>query len=435
MVLHTFVDKSDGYGPGGGLTFNAKGDLFGTASFGRETASADGTVFELTPNASSGFTFRTIHGFSQANGDGGNPSSAVVFDSQGNLYGTTPNGGAGCGIVYELSPPTAAGEEWTETILYEFRGGGIGQPSNDGCNPSGRLIFDKAGDLFGGTFNGGGGLNNLFCSNGCGTTYKLHLANGKWRETILHRFTGEGTPDGENPAGSLAFDKAGNLWGATAFGGAGNSSTCGDPNGGVGMCGSVFELTPNADGTWTESTLYSFVDASTGWNPFSGVILDQAGDLVGTTENGGSALQGTVFAVTPEAGGQATERLIHEFSGETDGTFPQSGLTADAAGNLYGVVTGGGGAAFVCKENSGGGCGIVYKLTPGSDGAWTETILYTFLGGADGALPSDDRLALGANGEIFGSAGAAGDFDVSETGCSAFSNVPGGCGVVFEVKQ
>jgi len=158
-VLHTFVDKSDGYGPGGGLTFNAKGDLFGTASFGREPASLDGTVFELTPKAGGGFTFRTIHGFSAATGDGANPGSAVVFDS-------------------------------------------------------------------------------------------------------------EGTPDGENPSGGLAFDKAGNLWGATAFGGAGNSSTCGDPDGGVGICGTVFELTPNADGTWTESTLYSFVDASTGLESF-----------------------------------------------------------------------------------------------------------------------------------------------------------------------
>jgi hypothetical protein len=252
MVLHTFVDKSDGYGPGGGLTFNAKGDLFGTASFGRELASADGTVFELTPKAGGGLTFRTIHGFSQAAGDGANPSSAVVFDSEGNLYGTTPNGGVGCGIVYELSPLATAGGEWTETILHEFSR----QPSaHDGCNPSGRLIFDQAGDLFDGTYNGGGGLNNLFCTNGCGTTYKLHLANGQWTEAILHRFTGEGAPDGENPSGGLAFDEAGNLWGATAFGGAGNSSTCGDPDGGVGMCGSVFELTPNADGTWTESTV------------------------------------------------------------------------------------------------------------------------------------------------------------------------------------
>jgi hypothetical protein len=256
-----------------------------------------------------------------------------------------------------------------------------------------------------------------------------------WTETILHHFTGEGNPDGVSPSGGVAFDKAGNLWGATAFGGAGDSSTCGDPDGGLGLCGTVFELTPNANGTvWTESTLYSFADASTGWNPFSGVILDQAGDLVGTTENGGSALQGTVFEVTPEGSGKVTESLIHQFDGEADGSFPQTGLTLGAAGSLYGVGFVGGGTAFVCTENSDGGCGIVYKLTPGSDGTWTETILYTFLGGADGAIPEDDVLAFGANGDIFGSAGAGGDFDFDKTSCADFSNVPGGCGVLFELK-
>jgi uncharacterized repeat protein (TIGR03803 family) len=419
-VLHPFVNKSDGSAPGGGLTFNANGDLFGTTSMDGTGEFADGTVFEMTAKASGGFTFRTIHQFSQATGDGSNPRSAVVFDAEGNLYGTTPNGGAGCGIVYELSPPAAGGEEWAETILYEFS---PGPPETDGCNPSGRLILDKAGDLYGGTFNGGGGLSNQFCANGCGTIYKLHLANGKWTETILHRFTREGTPDGENPSGGLAFDKAGNLWGTTASGGAGNSSTCGD--GAVQLCGSVFELTANADGTWAESMLYSFVDASTGWNPLSGVIINQAGHLVGTTENGGSALRGAVFEVTPEAGGQATEKLIHEFSGEADGAFPGSGLTVDAAGALCGVVTNGGGMAFTCTQNSGGGCGIVYKLTPGSGGAWTETILYTFLGGTDGAQPADDKLALGPKGKIFGSAAAAGDFDFCTNGC----------GVVFMLTQ
>ena len=429
-VLHTFtgIEGGSSEDPGGGLTFNASGDLFGTTSTGGIGEFADGTVFELTLSAGGGFAFQTIHQFSQSTGDGSNPGSAVVFDAKGNLYGTTPNGGNGCGIVYELSPPTAPGGAWTETFLHKFDSDG-----DDGCNPSGRLIFDKAGDLFGGTFNGGGGLTNLFCRNGCGTTYKLHLANGVWTEKVLHRFTGAGT-DGQSPSGGLAFDKANNLWGATAFGGAGNSSNCGDPNGGVGLCGTVFELTPNASGTWTESTLYSFVDASTGWNPFSGVILDEAGDLVGTTENGGTALQGTVFEITPEGGGQVTERLIHEFDGETDGTFPQTGLTLGAAGNLYGVVDDGGGTRFVCTENSGGGCGIVYELTPSSDGTWTETILYTFLGGADGAIPADDTLAFGANGDIFGSAGAGGDFNVSQTACSDFSNVPGGCGVLFELK-
>ena len=421
-VLHTFVNKADGSAPGGGLTFDAKGNLFGTTASADTGEAIDGTVFELAPKASGGFTFRTIHTFSQATGDGANPGSAFVLDAENNLYGTTPNGGNGCGIVYELSP-TKSGK-WKENILHKF-----GSDGKDGCNPSGRLIFNQEGDLFGGTFNGGGGINNLFCNNGCGTTYKLHLANGKWTETVLHRFTGNGT-DGWNPSGGLAFDAAGNLWGATFLGGAGDSSTCGDPNGGVGFCGTVFELTPNANGTWTESTLYSFVDASTGWNPLSGVILDKAGDLVGTTENGGSALDGTVFKITPKAKGKVEENLIHEFVGEADGSFPQAGLTMDAAGTLYGVTLVGGGTAFTCTENSGGGCGIVYKLTPNSEGtAFTETILYTFLGGADGAIPGDDRLALDANGAVFGSAGSGGDFNANCPG-----NLPGGCGVLFKVK-
>jgi uncharacterized repeat protein (TIGR03803 family) len=175
--------------------------------------------------------------------------------------------------------------------------------------------------------------------------------------------------------------------------------------------------------------LYSFVDASTGWNPFSGVILDKAGDLVGTTENGGSALQGTVFKITPKGKGKVEESLAHEFVGEADGAFPQTGLTPDAEGNLYGVTLVGGGTAFTCTENSGGGCGIVYKLTPQSDGTWKETILYSFLGGADGAIPGNDSLALDAKGDIFGSASAGGDFNA---GCPG--NVPGGCGVVFKVR-
>ena len=425
-VLHTFTgaERNSGSAPGS-LTFNASGDLFGTFSAGGVGEFADGGVFELTPKASGGFTYQAIHQFSQATGDGANPGSAFVLDAKGNLYGVTPNGGNGCGIVFELSP-TASGK-WKETILHKFDSNG-----KDGCNPSGRLIFDQAGDLFGGTFNGGGGLTNFFCNNGCGTTYKLHLANGKWTETVLHRFTGKGT-DGQSPTGGLAFDKAGNLWGTTFIGGVGKSSTCGDTNG-AGFCGTVFELTPNANGTWTESTLYSFVDASTGWNSFSGLILDQAGDLVGTTENGGSALQGTVFKITPKGEGKVEESLIHEFVGEADGAFPNSGLTLGAAGTLYGVVSQGGGIGGenICTEDSDESCGIVYKLTPGSDGTFTETILYTFKGGADGAGPADDVLAFDANGDVFGSASAGGDFNFNQTGCPG--NLPGGCGVVFKVK-
>ena len=136
-VLHTFtgVERNSGSAPGS-LTFNASGDLFGTFSAGGVGEFADGGVFELTPKAGGGFTYRAIHQFSQATGDGANPGSAFILDAEGNLYGVTPNGGNGCGIVFELSPPTTKSGKWKETILHKFDSGG-----NDGCNPSGRFNF------------------------------------------------------------------------------------------------------------------------------------------------------------------------------------------------------------------------------------------------------------------------------------------------------
>ena len=145
-------------------------------------------------------------------------------------------------------------------------------------------------------------------------------------------------------------------------------------------------------------------------------------------------MDGTVFKITPKGKGKVEESLIHEFVGEADGSFPQTGLTMDAAGTLYGVVLVGGGIGGenICKEDSDESCGIVYKLTPGSDGTFTETILYTFKGGADGAGPADDVLAFDANGDVFGSASSGGDFNFNQTGCPG--NLPGGCGVLFKVK-
>jgi hypothetical protein len=136
----TGVEGGSSSDPGGGLTFNASGDLLARPARGAGEF-ADGTVFELIPKAGGGFTFQTVHQFSQATGDGSNPGSAVVFDTDGNLDGTTPNGGNGCGIIYELSPPTTTGGAWTETFVHKFDSDG-----NDGCNPSGRLVFDQAGD-------------------------------------------------------------------------------------------------------------------------------------------------------------------------------------------------------------------------------------------------------------------------------------------------
>jgi uncharacterized repeat protein (TIGR03803 family) len=356
-VLHTFANGSDGSLPFSGLTIDAKGNLYGTTDLGGSPEFGDGTVFQLRPKTSGGFTFQTIHAFSQAKGDGGSPAGSVVLDAAGNLYGTTSNGGtAGCGIVYELSPTTEGGI-WKETILHNFQG------NRDGCNSSGFVILDAADDLFGATASGGGGVNNVFCNHGCGTVFELtRKANGTFTEKVIHRFTGE-NEDGRNPLGGLVFDKAGNLWGTTQVGGHSHSSTCG----GADVCGTVYELSPNANGTWAESTLFSFKDNATGFNPITNLVIDDDGNLYGTTINGGPSLEGLVFKLTPEGSGKVTESIVHDFGGPccTDGVHPSNGLTIDAAGNLYGTVQGGGGTTTVC---TGGfvdtGCGIVYKLAP-----------------------------------------------------------------------
>ncbi|HSY64693.1 MAG TPA: choice-of-anchor tandem repeat GloVer-containing protein [Terriglobales bacterium] len=424
-VLHTFTNGSDGSFPFSGLTLDTKGNLYGTTDTGGGGEFADGTVFQLTPKAGGGFNFQTIHAFSQAKGDGGNPAGSVVLDAAGNIYGTTSNGQiGGCGIVYELSP--SKGGTYKETILHKFRG------NNDGCNSSGFVILDEAGNLFGATASGGGGVNNTFCNHGCGTVFELTKnANGTFTEKVIHRFTGK-NEDGRNPLGGLVFDKSGNLWGTTQVGGHSHSSTCG----GADVCGTVFELTPNANGTWTESTLFSFSDNSTGFNPVTNLVVDDEGNLYGTTVNGGPSLEGLVFKLTPEGNGKVTESIVHDFGGPccTDGVHPFNGLTIDAVGNLYGAVQGGGGTTTVC---TGGfvdtGCGIVYKLTPNaSKTTWEETILYAFFGESDGATPLDDHVAVDANGNVFGSASAGGDFDFNQTHCAG--SHPGGCGVVFEVK-
>ena len=426
-VLHTFTNGSDGSLPFSGLTIDAKGNLYGTTDTGGTGEFADGTVFKLTPKAGGGFTFQTIHTFSQAAGDGGNPAGSVVLDAAGNIYGTTSHGQiGGCGIVYELSPTKSGG--WKETILHKFRG------NEDGCNSSGFVIFDGAGNLFGATASGGGGVNNIFCDHGCGTVFELtRMANGKFTEKVIHKFTGENA-DGRNPLGGLVFDKSGNLWGTTQVGGESKSAACG---GVARLCGTVFELTPNTNGTWTESTLFSFTGNTTGTNPVTNLVIDQEGNLYGTTVNGGPSLEGLVFKLTPQGDGKVKESIVHDFgSGAccTDGIHPFNGLTIDAAGNLYGAVQSGGGASNAC---TGGfvdvGCGVVYKLTPNAGKTnWEETILYAFFGSSDGASPLDDHVAVDANGNVFGSAAAGGDFDINQTHC--VGNLPGGCGVVFEVQ-
>ncbi len=242
--------------------------------------------------------------------DGAYPFSGVIFDQAGNLYSTTFSGGtAGEGTVFELTPNQDG--SWTESVLHSFSGG-------DGSNSVSSVILDTAGSLYGTTTSGGAADD--------GTVFKLTPnGDGSWTESVLHSFKG-GT-DGIYPTahGSLIFDAAGNLYGATADGGQGS---CGVWAPG---CGTIFELTPNSDGSWTENVLYRF-SGKDGANPDPTLIFDNSGNLYGTTEWGGKvsctnhyAGCGVVFELTPNANGSWKESVLHRFNGK-DAGLPEAEL-------------------------------------------------------------------------------------------------------------
>jgi uncharacterized repeat protein (TIGR03803 family) len=332
------------------------------------------------------FAEQVLHSFVSAAG-GLNPNGGLVADKAGNLYGTTTTGGTypacSCGTVFELSPPAIKGGTWTETVLYSFQGG-----YTDGQGPMSPLTFDKLGNLYGTTLAGGG-------SNSYGTVFELSppsQAGGAWTETVLFFFN---LVQGSMPVGQLVFDEAGNLYGSTLLGG--DASFC-NPGSGFAGCGTVFQLTPPAapGGTWTESVLHAFGALSTDGQIPNGLTF-QNGVLYGTTGNGGTNDDGTVFQLVSE-NGTWTENILYNFTG-AEGYQPASALIFDSAGNAYGVTARGGGSSN-CQE----GCGVVFELSPPAAGdSWQETTLYRFTGGHDGSLPVD-ALIRDKSGNLYGTA-------------------------------
>ena len=209
----------------------------------------------------------------------------------------------------------------------------------DGSGPSGKLILDAEGNLYGTTDIGGDTNSKCFFLDGCGTVFKLSPGkDGKWKETVLHRFD---LTDGASPNGDLVFDTAGNLYGTTYGGG----PYCKESSG----CGNVFQLTPEAKGKWKENVLHNFGDGKDGARPSGGLIFDSAGNLYGTTTEGGAYGQscsnepcGTVFRLARDTNGQWEEKVLHSFGGSPDGSIPFGSLTFDAAGSLYGAAGSGG---------------------------------------------------------------------------------------------
>ncbi len=363
-VLYSFIpDGQGGAVPTGSLVFDAAGNLYGaTLQYG---AHAYGTVFELTPKVGGGRAEKVLYNFSGV--DGWRPNGGLIFDAAGNLYGTTRQGGSGlcydnnriptgCGTIFELSPQS--GGTWALTTLHNFQNNGT-----DGVGPQAGLIFDHAGNLYGTTYEGGTACYTV----GCGTVFELSPASGGgWTEKILHSFSGK---NGAAPYDSLIFDSAGNLYGTTL-------------GGGDYRAGTVFELMPNA-ASWSEKVLYSF---STGTDdegaafPYASVIFDSAGNLYGTTFNGGpsNVFGGAVFELSP-SGGNWTATVLQYFDTRSSGQQPTAGLVIDSIGDLYGTTSYGG-------ANNGG---TAYALRHTAGGSWTLAVLHSFGGtGTDGIEPT-----------------------------------------------
>ncbi|HLZ41804.1 MAG TPA: choice-of-anchor tandem repeat GloVer-containing protein [Candidatus Sulfotelmatobacter sp.] len=324
-VLYNFTGSADGGEPYKGVTLDANGNLYGTAVTGGSGSCEGGcgVVFELT-NSGGVWTQTVIHSFNGSDGSG--PGSPVTIDGHGNVYGTTPTGGAfGMGVVYRLSSNGTGG--WNFHVIHAFTGGADG-----GGGSAGRLVIDAAGNLLGTCTVGG--------VNGFGTVYEISLVQGKWQLKTLYAFKDQ--PDGALPYGSVVFDKAGNLYGTTYYAGAND-------------LGTVYKLT-HSNGAWIETVLYSFKGGTDGASPISSLVADGAGNFYGTTSEGGAASCdcGVIFKMTRGATGKWSESVVYRFPGAPETGFAYNGMIRDSAGNFYGATTHGGPAND----------GTVYEFTP-----------------------------------------------------------------------
>jgi hypothetical protein len=415
-VLHAFAPR-DGATPAS-LVADAAGNLYGVAYIAGNLANSScaysigtgcGTVFELSPASGGGWKVTVLYRFT-GGADGRGPADLAI-DAAGNIFGVAQEGGNssgcvgghGCGTLFELKQ-SASGRHFT--LLHTFTGGA------DGSIPM-ALTRDAGGAIYVTLQNGG----NTDCELGCGTIFRLKpTSSGGWRASTLRLFDWTFNNQGAKvPFGRVTFDAAGNLYGVA---GGGTYNDVWSTSFGV-----VYKLSPASTGQWDQTILYSFCPGTTvacnnGTDPVAGVILDSSGNLFGTTVDGGFYNNGTVFELTPTSSGPWSETVLYTFTGGTDGANPTSPLIFNTAGDLLGTTSNGGDVNCVF-----GPCGVLFQLTS-SSGSWQQTVLHSFTGGYDGAYPgSSSGLLLDQSGTIFGTAGYGG---LSLTPCQSL------CGVVYE---
>ena len=424
-VLYSFT--TSGNGLVSGLAIGKDGVLYGATASGGPAAA--GTVYSVTPGSGGAWTGSVLYTFT-----GGSPGSGALtglaIDIKGVLYGATTGGGAGscpsgCGTVFSLTPPASTGGAWTKSVLYKFAGG------SDGAYPEAGLAIGSGPEgplvLYGTTYVGGAGPCTLYrYPPGCGTVFSLtppSSPSGAWTETVLHNFTSGN--DGANPNAGVVIGENGVLYGTTQYGGPWSI----DALAGALGYGTVFSLTPptatlfGPEGTWTEAVLYDFelnltlISFSAG--P-SGLAIGSGGVLYGTAQFAGLSPMdylpgcGTVFSLTS---GAETDLYSFSPSGD-DACGPNAGVVVGAGGVLYGT-TKGSGTSFV---------GAIFSLTPPAPpaSAWTETVLSNFTG-TGGATPNGVVVGSGSGGYpvLYGTTQAGGSGP-----CTTPNQYPG-CGTVF----
>jgi uncharacterized repeat protein (TIGR03803 family) len=354
-VLHAFGNGNDGGGVWGSLAFDGEGNAYGTTSGGG--AYGYGTVFRLEPRSKGNWKETILYSFCAQSHcpDGASPMSTPVFDAAGSLFATTSSGGPhNFGTTFEL---TSVSGRWTFSPILDV-GARVG------------LAIDRAGNLY--EPSGPGKYK-------AGDILELSLGSDGWTAKVVYNFTAK---NGDCcPSSALTLDSAGNLYGTTMFGGIGD--------------GTAYKIVRRSDGTGRERRLHNFLAGSDGQYPQSGLVLDQAGNVYGTTLQGG--ISGTVFELSPQKNGPWKERILYDFpNAVNDGGAPVGKLVFDQVGNLYGTASAGGNA---CS------CGVIFKLTPTSNGKWKYTVLHRFTG-RDGNGPGD--LIIDSKGNLYGTAVAGG---------------------------
>jgi uncharacterized repeat protein (TIGR03803 family) len=389
-ILHNFQENNiDGFWPSSTLIFDASGNLYGTTGEGGAFGVSYGTVFQMKPAVGGGWNEVVLHSFNNDGTDGWGAYSGPTFDASGNIFGATGYGGAyGApggigGTVYELVRGPGG---FTEKVIHSFGNG------TDGNRPNANLVLDAAGNIYGTTLYGG--------TYGDGIVFELKpTPSGVWNEKILLNFNGT---NGSTP-GVLMFGSASNLYG-TAGGGA--------YGGGV-----TYELIPRPGGVWTQRILHNFRSDGTDGKAPGPLVFDASGNLYGTTFYGGASNFGTLYELIPTATGAWKESILHVFpSGiNNDGYWPDGDLLIDASGSLYSTSAYGGNYGY----------GTVFKFSPGPGGHWTETQLHDFGSGTDGQIPTGGLL-FDASGNIYGTT-----YSSSPYTCEGIL----GCGTVFEITH